>query len=86
MKQAGSNSERVHRHLPSYKLKYRNHSPEVLRTRPIQKQCYACMDINYDGSWMTWRILQHSTGQTIHLAAAPDFGRQIVSLGKQSYR
>jgi len=35
-------------HLPSFKLKYRNHSPEVLRTRPIQKQCYACMEYNYE--------------------------------------
>ena len=35
-------------HLPSFKLKYRNHSPEILRTRPIQKQCYACMEYNYE--------------------------------------
>src|SRR5437763_5895474 len=35
-------------HMPAYKLKYRNHSPEVLRTRPIQKQCYACMEYNYE--------------------------------------
>ena len=35
-------------HLPSYKLKYRNHSPEVMRTRPIQRQCYACMEYNYE--------------------------------------
>jgi choline dehydrogenase-like flavoprotein len=35
-------------HMPSFQLKYRNHSPEVMRTRPIQKQCYACMDYNYE--------------------------------------
>lgn len=35
-------------HMPAFKLKYRNHSPEVLRTRPIQKQCYACMEYNYE--------------------------------------
>jgi choline dehydrogenase-like flavoprotein len=35
-------------HMPSFKLKYRNHSPEVMRTRPIQKQCYACMEYNYE--------------------------------------
>jgi choline dehydrogenase-like flavoprotein len=35
-------------HLPSFKLKYRNQSPELLRTRPIQKQCYACMEYNYE--------------------------------------
>ena len=35
-------------HMPSFQLKYRNHSPEMLRTRPIQKQCYACMEYNYE--------------------------------------
>src|SRR6266516_1330913 len=35
-------------HMPSYQLKYRNHSPEVVRTRPIQRQCYACMEYNYE--------------------------------------
>ena len=34
--------------MPSFKLKYRNHSPEVMRTRPIQRQCYACMEYNYE--------------------------------------
>ncbi len=35
-------------HMPAYKLQYRNMSPELVRTRPIQKQCYACMEYNYD--------------------------------------
>jgi glucoside 3-dehydrogenase (cytochrome c) catalytic subunit len=35
-------------HMPSFQLKYRNHSPEVARTRPIQSQCYACMEYNYE--------------------------------------
>lgn len=35
-------------HMPAYKLKYRDHSPEIVRTRPIQKQCYACMEYNYE--------------------------------------
>jgi choline dehydrogenase-like flavoprotein len=35
-------------HMPSFHLKYRNHSPEVMRTRPIQRQCYACMEYNYE--------------------------------------
>src|ERR1700689_389083 len=26
-------------HTPAYQLKYRDHSPEIARTRPIQKQC-----------------------------------------------
>jgi len=35
-------------HMPAYKLKYRSHSPEMERTRPVQKQCYACMEYNYE--------------------------------------
>ena len=35
-------------HMPSFQLKYRNHSPEVMQTRPIQRQCYACMEYNYE--------------------------------------
>lgn len=35
-------------HMPAYKLKYRDHSPEIVRTRPIQKECYACMEYNYE--------------------------------------
>src|SRR5690242_5312104 len=35
-------------HMPEYKLRYRNLSPEIVRTRPIQKMCYACTEYNYD--------------------------------------
>ena len=35
-------------HVPTFQLKYRNRSPEVMRTRPIQRQCYACMEYNYE--------------------------------------
>jgi choline dehydrogenase-like flavoprotein len=35
-------------HTPAFKLKYRDHSPEIVRTRPVQKQCYACMEYNYE--------------------------------------
>ena len=38
-------------HTPAYQLKYRDHDPEIARTRPIQKQCYACMEYNY-----TWFV------------------------------
>ena len=35
-------------HMPSFELKYRNRVPEVIRrTRPIQKDCYACTEFNY---------------------------------------
>jgi choline dehydrogenase-like flavoprotein len=35
-------------HTPAYQLKYRDHSPEIVRTRPVQKACYACMEYNYE--------------------------------------
>jgi choline dehydrogenase-like flavoprotein len=35
-------------HMPAYKLKYRNHTPVMVKTRPIQRQCYACMEYNYE--------------------------------------
>jgi choline dehydrogenase-like flavoprotein len=74
-------------HMPAYKLKYRNLSPEVARTRPIQKQCYACMEYNYDwfvndlenpystpaGKPFTWQRLRIVGGRTL-------------VWGRQSYR
>ena len=36
-------------HMPAFQLRYRNQAPEVVRrTRPIQSQCYACMEYNYE--------------------------------------
>src|SRR5262249_7692690 len=35
--------------LPPFKLQYRDQALEVIRkTRPVQKECYACMEYNYD--------------------------------------
>jgi len=36
-------------HKPAFELKYRNNAPEFIRrTRPVQKDCYACSEWNYD--------------------------------------
>jgi len=36
-------------HMPSFQLKYRDQASELIkRTRPVQKDCYACMEYNYD--------------------------------------
>jgi choline dehydrogenase-like flavoprotein len=36
-------------HTTAFSLKYRDRAPDVIRrTRPIQKDCYACMEYNYD--------------------------------------
>ncbi len=36
-------------HMPAFELKYRDMAESVIRkTRPVQKDCYACMEYNYD--------------------------------------
>jgi len=36
-------------HEPKIKLKYRDMAPEMVRrTRPVQKDCYACMEYHHD--------------------------------------
>jgi len=35
-------------HMPIFQLKYRGRDPEIAKTRPIQQQCYACMEYNYE--------------------------------------
>jgi len=36
-------------HVPAHNLKYRNQASELIRkTRPVQKDCYACMEWNMD--------------------------------------
>jgi choline dehydrogenase-like flavoprotein len=73
--------------MPGYKLPYRDMSPEIARTRPVQKQCYACMEYNYDwfvddlqnpystpsGKPFTWQRLRIVGGRTL-------------VWGRQSYR
>ena len=74
-------------HMPVWKLHYRGLSPEIARTRPVQKQCYACMEYNYDwfvddlenpyrtppGKPFTWQRLRIVGGRTL-------------VWGRQSYR
>src|SRR5487761_76550 len=36
-------------HEPAFKLKCRDMATDLIRkTRPVQKDCYACMEYNYD--------------------------------------
>jgi choline dehydrogenase-like flavoprotein len=36
-------------HQPDFAARYRNRAPEALRqTRPVQRDCYACTEFNYD--------------------------------------
>jgi choline dehydrogenase-like flavoprotein len=74
-------------HMPAFHLKYRNMSLDWLKSRPIQRQCYACMEYNYDwfvddlqnpystppGKPFTWQRLRILGGRTL-------------VWGRQSYR
>ncbi|MBV8515481.1 MAG: GMC family oxidoreductase, partial [Acidobacteria bacterium] len=74
-------------HTPAYKLKYRDHDPEIARTRPIQKQCYACMEYNY-----TWFVNDlenpYSTpeGKPFTWQRLRVLGGRSLVWGRQSYR
>ena len=36
-------------HKPAFEFEYRNRAPSLIRkTRPVQKDCYACMEYNYE--------------------------------------
>ena len=74
-------------HLPAYKLKYRDHSPEIMRTRPIQKQCYACMEYNYE--WFVNDLENpYSTpaGKPFTWQRLRVLGGRSLVWGRQSYR
>ena len=74
-------------HMPSYKLKYRDHSPEVVRTRPVQKQCYACMEYNYE--WFVNDLENpYSTppGKPFTWQRLRILGGRSLVWGRQSYR
>src|SRR6266481_6143189 len=74
-------------HMPSFQLKYRNHSPEVMHTRPIQRQCYACMDYNYE--WFVNDLENpYSTppGKPFTWQRLRVLGGRSLVWGRQSYR
>ena len=74
-------------HMPAYKLKFRDHSPEIVRTRPIQKQCYACMEYNYE--WFVNDLENpYSTppGKPFTWQRLRILGGRSMVWGRQSYR
>jgi choline dehydrogenase-like flavoprotein len=74
-------------HMPAYKLKYRDHSPEIVRTRPVQKQCYACMEYNYE--WFVNDLENpYSTppGKPFTWQRLRVLGGRSLVWGRQSYR
>ena len=66
-------------HMPSYKLRY--------RTRPVQKQCYACMEYNYE--WFVNDLENpYSTpaGKPFTWQRLRVLGGRSLVWGRQSYR
>jgi choline dehydrogenase-like flavoprotein len=87
--EAGRNisAEEFTEHMPAYKLDYRNLSPEIVRTRPIQKMCYACMEYNYD--WFVDDLQNpYSTpeGKPFSWQRLRIVGGRTLVWGRQSYR
>ncbi|MFQ5738653.1 MAG: GMC family oxidoreductase [Acidobacteriota bacterium] len=87
--EAGRNisPEEFTEHMPAYQLDYRNHSPEVVRTRPIQKMCYACMEYNYD--WFVNDLenpYQTPDGKPFTWQRLRIVGGRTLVWGRQSYR
>jgi choline dehydrogenase-like flavoprotein len=74
-------------HMPAYKLKYRDHSPEIVRTRAVQRQCYACMEYNYE--WFVNDLENpYSTppGKPFTWQRLRILGGRSLVWGRQSYR
>jgi choline dehydrogenase-like flavoprotein len=74
-------------HLPAYKLKFRDRDPEIARTRPVQKQCYACMEYNYE--WFVNDLENpYSTpaGKPFTWQRLRVLGGRSLVWGRQSYR
>jgi choline dehydrogenase-like flavoprotein len=74
-------------HMPAYKLKYRDRSPEIARTRPVQKQCYACMEYNYE--WFVNDLenpYSTPTGKPFTWQRLRILGGRSLVWGRQSYR
>lgn len=74
-------------HMPAYKLDYRNLSPEIVKTRPIQKMCYACMEYNYD--WFVNDLenpYSHPPDKPFTWQRLRIVGGRTLVWGRQSYR
>jgi choline dehydrogenase-like flavoprotein len=83
-------------HTPQFDLKYRDKAPELIRrTRPRQKDCYACMEYNYqwfandleepyttpDGKPFSWQGRMRVVGGRTNV-----WGRQSYRLSQQDLK
>src|SRR5450755_1014383 len=74
-------------HKPAFELKYRNMSMDWAKSRPVQRQCYACMEYNYD--WFVDDLKNpYSTppDKPFTWQRCRIVGGRTVVWGRQSYR
>lgn len=74
-------------HVIPSQVKYRGMSPEIAKTRPIQKECYACMEYNYD--WFVNDFESPYTtdpGKPVNWFRVRVLGGRSLVWGRQSYR
>jgi choline dehydrogenase-like flavoprotein len=74
-------------HIPPFRLDFRNLSPEIVKRRPIQKMCYACMEYNYD--WFVDDLdnpYRTPEGQPFTWQRLRILGGRTLVWGRQSYR
>lgn len=74
-------------HLMPFQTKFRGHSPEIAKTRPIQQTCYACTEYNYE--WFVNDLENPYTtapGKPFHWIRVRRLGGRSLVWGRQSYR
>jgi choline dehydrogenase-like flavoprotein len=72
-------------HMPSWQLPYLGLSPKIREERPIQSQCYACREYNYDW-FVNDRENPYTQVKPFHWIRQRVLGGRSMSWGRQSYR
>jgi glucoside 3-dehydrogenase (cytochrome c) catalytic subunit len=74
-------------HLMPFETKYRDRSPDIAKTRPIQQRCYACMEYNSD-----WFVNDYESpysqepGKPVNWFRVRILGGRSLVWARQSYR
>ncbi len=88
--EAGRNldpAKEFNEHMAPYETRYRTFSPEIERTRFLQKKCYACTEYNY--KWFVNDLKNPFTtapGKSFEWYRLRILGGRSLAWGRQSYR
>src|SRR5579872_5582995 len=72
-------------HMPSWQLPYLGLSPKIREERPIQSQCYACREYNYEW-FVNDRENPYTQVKPFNWIRQRVLGGRSMSWGRQSYR